>query len=263
MTSPVVRGRRVRASIVRSPVLLALSLAAIACSTPAAASPRPSGTQTGLANGAVVDGIQVGEPIDCPVSQPDCETRLTMATAAAIARHDLAPTAIGRARFYLPYLQPGAAYGTGGGAIVVFDLQDGSQAAVHTFCFDGCSVVGVQPVAPESLAPVVDHGPLVDPFVSKPADCQSDAQPMCNQAFEVAIAAATKRGILTAATIADAHYYVTFYAAGSPEATALKAEYLVDVYVAGPHGPTAEVGIAVSCTSGSCRAVSVTDASPP
>ena len=62
---------------------------------------------------------------------------------------------------------------------------------------------------------------------------------------------------MTADTISDAHYYVTYYPAGSPEATALKAQYLVDIYVASPQGSTAEVGIAVSCASGSCDAVSV------
>jgi len=208
-----------------------------------------------LGNGSVVDGIRVGEPFDCPATRSECATRLTLAAKAAMARHGLAPVAIGPTRFYMPYLQPGAANGGGGGAIVVFDLREGSQAAIYTVCFDGCFVVDPQPVAPETLAPAVDHGPLVDPFVETPVDCRSAEHPRCNEAVKVAIAAATERGIVTPDTIAAAHYYVTSYPAGSPEATALKGEYLVDVYVAGPHGPTAEVASQVTCASGSCQAL--------
>jgi len=241
-------------------IVASAGLALLVAGCGSAASPSPSSAPLAsgvLANGSIVDGIRVGEPIDCPVSVPDCETRLTMATDAVIARHSVAPSAIGHVQFYLPYLQPGATYGSGGGAIVVFDLQDGSQAAVHTFCMDSCLVVGAQPVAPESLPPAVDHGPLVDPFVKNPVACRSDGEPACDEAVTVAIEAATAAGVLTADTISDAHYYVTYYPAGSPEATALKAQYLVDIYVASPQGSTAEVGIAVSCASGSCDAVSV------
>jgi hypothetical protein len=131
-------------------VVLAL-LILVGCSwLPAAGEASPGATQIGqvLANGSVVDDIRVGVPIECPATRPECETRLALAKEAAISRHAIAPTAIGAAHFYLTYLAPGAAYGSGGGAIVVFDLDDGSQAAVHTVCFDSCFVVDPQPVRP-------------------------------------------------------------------------------------------------------------------
>ncbi len=255
-----------RRSVLRSLVLLALSLIVIGCSRlPTAAEATPETAPSGhvLANGSVVDDIRVGIPLDCLASNPECETRLTLAKEAAIARHGLLPTAIGEAHFYMTYLAPGAAYGSGGGAIVVFDLDDGSQAAVHTVCFDGCFVVEPQPVQPETLEPTLDHGPLVDPFVEAPADCTSADHPSCNEAVKVAIAIANEDGFLAPETIADAHYYVIFLPHDSAAAAATKAEYIVDIYLAGDHDLLAETAIAVYCGSGPCNVVSVTDTSTP
>ena len=216
-----------------------------------------------LANGSVVDDIRIGGPIDCPATSPECETRLTLAKDAAIERHGLAPTAIGEAHYYMTYLAPGAAYGGGGGMIVVFDLDDGSQAAVHTVCFDGCFVVDRQPLAPMELPPAADHGPLVDPFVGAPVDCASADHPTCNEAVEVATAAATGSGFLAPDTKADTHYYVIFVPPDSQEAAGRSAEYIVDMYIAGPHDVLAEIAYAISCASGSCQVVSSTDTTRP
>ena len=246
--------------------VLALSLVLIGCSrVPAAgeASPETTGSGDVLGNGSVVDDIRIGGPIDCPATNPECETRLTLAKEAAIVRHGLAPTAIGEAHYYMTYLAPGAAYGSGGGMIVVFDLDGGSQAAVQTVCFDGCFVVDPQPLAPLELPPAADHGPLVDPFVDAPVDCASADHPTCNEAVKVAMAAATESGFLAPDTNTDTHYYVTFLPPDSLEAAATPAEYIVDIYIAGPHDVLAEMAFAVSCESGSCRVVSSTDTSTP
>ena len=246
------------------PGVLALSFALIGCSgVPTAPdAPRAStGRGDGLANGSVVDNIRLGNPIDCPNIDPECETRLTLAKKAAIERHGIDASAIGEAHYYLTYLPPGAAYGSSGGMVVVFDLADGSQAAVQTVCFHGCYVVDPQPVAPRELPPVADHGPLVDPLVEKPADCASADHPTCDEAVAAAIAAATKIGFLAPPTSADTHYHVTFTPAA--QVPQIQAEYVVDMYVAGPHDVLAEMAFGVSCDSGPCQVVWSRDTSIP
>jgi hypothetical protein len=208
-----------------------------------------------LANGTVVDGIRVGTAIEC-APDPDCATRLALAKAAAIERHDVAPSAIGAAHFYMPYIPPGATLGGGGSKIVVFDLEDGSQAAVHTHCMDSCIVVGLQPVQPLTLEETNDHGPLVDPLVQIPSQCSSAEHPTCDEAVQVAIDTANANGFLTAGNIVEAHYYVIHVLPGSAEAAATRAEYIVDIYIAGAHGPLAETAIGVYCGSGPCQVVS-------
>jgi hypothetical protein len=245
--------------ISRSILVVALSLL-LACSprlaipelTPGQSARAPAMNPAPLTNGSVVDGIRVGKPIEC-APDPDCPTRLALAKAAAIKRHDIAPTAIGPAHFYMPYIPPGATSGSGGGKIVVFDLEDGSQAAVHTFCMDGCFVMSPQPVQPLTLESPADHGPLVDPLVQTPANCSSAERPTCNEAVQVAIDTATANGFLTPDRIADAHYYVVNVPPGS---AASKAEYIVDIYIPGAHGPLAETAIGVYCGSGPCQVVS-------
>jgi hypothetical protein len=253
----------VRRSALCHLAVIALLLILIGCSRQPAASPETTRPGQVLANGSVVDDIRVGVPIECPATDPECETRLALAKEAAIARHGLVPTAIGAAHFYMTYLAPGAAYGSGGDAIVVFDLDDGSKAAIRTVCFDGCFVVEPQPVRPLTLEPAIDHGPLVDPFVEAPVECASADHPTCSEAVKVAIATASEDGFLAPDTIADAHYYVTFLPPDSPAAAAMKAEYLVDIYIAGDHDLLAETAIAVSCGSGPCQVVSSTDTSIP
>ena len=246
-----------RRSVLSSLLMLALSLALIGCSTLATllgAAPQASEPQEGPSNGAVVDDIRVGLAIEC-APDPDCATRLTLATAAAAERHGIAPTAIGAAQFYMPYIPPGATLGSGGSVIVVFDLDDGSQAAVTTFCMDTCFVVAPQPVQPLTLDGTGDHGPLVDPPVEAPITCASADHPTCDEAVQVAIDRATADGFLTSDTIADAHYYVIFVAPNSLEAAASKSEYIVDIYIAGEHDVVAETAIGVFCGSGPCQIV--------
>ena len=239
-------------------MVFVLTLTLAGCSRLAAlagASPGASEPQQVLANGDVVDGIRIGNASGCAVD-PDCATRLSLAKAAAIARHGLAPTSIGAAQFFMPYVTPGATLGSGGGVIVVFDLDDGSRAAVYTYCFDTCLVVSPQPVRPLTAESPGDHGPLVDPLVQAPLDCSSDDHPTCNEAVRVAIASATTSGFLAPDSIADAHYHVTYVNPDSPEAAASKAEYIVDLYIAGAHETLAETAIGVSCGSLPCHVVS-------
>lgn len=241
--------------------LMALLLTLIGCTrAPTAggvaptASSASAGAQNVLGNGTVVDDIRLGIATDC--AGPDCATRVTLAKAAAIARHGLAPTAIGAAQFYMPYVAPGAALGSGGGLIVVFDLDDGSRSAVDTFCFTTCHVVDTQPVAPLTLPGPEDHGPLVDPLVEAPNDCSSPDHPTCNEALQVAIATATKNGFIAPATMAETHYYITYVIPCSPEAAASEAEYIVNLYIAGEHDTLGELAIGVYCGSGPCHPVS-------
>jgi hypothetical protein len=180
---------------------------------------------------------------------------LTIAKAAAAERHGLSSSAIGAAHFYVPYVPPGATLGSGGSLIVVFDLDDGSQAAVDTFCMDTCFVVAPQPVQPLTLEDTGDHGPLVDPFVEAPITCASADHPTCDQAVRVAIDSATADRFLTPDSIADAHYYVVYVGPDSPAAAATETGYIVDIYIAGDHGVLAERAIGVACGSGPCQVV--------
>jgi hypothetical protein len=248
-----------RRSILHSLTVLGLSLALIGCSrleTSAGATPQAAEPEQVLANGTVVDDIRVGLATEC-VTDPDCEKRLTLAKDAAIERHGLAPSAIGEARFYWPYLPPGAARGSGGFRIVVFDLDDGSQAAVTTFCMHDCIVMDPQPVQPPTLEGTSDHGPLVDPLVETPPDCASADHPSCNEAVKVAIENATATGFLSADLIADAHYYVTLVPPDVPVSAASKVEYIVDIYIAGPQDVLGETAIGVYCGSEPCQVVTL------
>jgi hypothetical protein len=243
--------------VLRSVVVLALSLPLIGCSMLAAlvgAVPQVTEPQQTLANGTVVDNIRVGNAADC-ATDPDCATRIELAKDAVIERHGVPPSAIGAVQFYRPYLPPGAARGTGGFKIVVFDLEDGSQAAVNTFCMDSCSVVPRQPVQPLTLEGSGDHGPLVDPKVEAPLTCSSADHPACDEAVQVAIDRARAIDFVTSETIAKAHYYVIYVAPGTPEAAISKAEYIVDIYIAGEHDVLAETAIGVYCGSGPCQVV--------
>ena len=242
----------------RSVLMLVISVALIGCSTPAtrgADTSRPSEPVPMIGNGMVVDDIRLGNAIEC-APDPDCATRLELAKAAAIVRHGIAPDSIGAARFYMTYIPPGAALGAGGGEVVVFDLEDGSHAAVLTYCMDSCIVVAPQPVQPLTLESPVDHGPLVDPLVKAPRDCASSDHPTCDEALKIAIAAATADRFLAPDAIADAHYYVTYVTPDSPEAAASKAEYIFDFYIAGAHEPQSETAIGVYCGPGPCQVVS-------
>jgi hypothetical protein len=243
----------------RSILVAALSLL-LACSprlaipelTPGQSAPAAIDSAP-LTNGTVVDGIRVGVRIEC-APDPDCPTRLALAKAAAIERHAIAPSAFGPAHFYMPYIPPGAVLGSGGGKIVVFDLQDGSQAAVYTHCMTDCLVVAPQPVQPPTLESPVDHGPLVDPLVQSPVVCSTADHPKCDEAVQVAIDTATANGFLEPDRIAEAHYYVITVPPGSA-AAASKTEYIVDIYIPGAHDPLAETAIGVYCGSGPCQVV--------
>jgi hypothetical protein len=248
-----------RRTVLSSLVLFVLSLALIGCSRAApsvGAAPQPSEPEQGLANGAVVDNIRVGTVADC-ATDPDCGTRTTIAKAAASERHGLPPSAIGAAHFYMQYLPPGGTRGSGGFRIVVFDLEDGSQAAVTTSCMDTCMVISPQPVQPLTLETTGDHGPLVDPLVKAPTDCSSADHPTCNEAVRAAIDNATAIGFLAPELIPDAHYYVIHVTPDAPVAAASKVEYIVNIYIAGEHDVLAETAIGVSCGSGPCQVVTL------
>jgi hypothetical protein len=221
------------------------------------ASAAPAAGQQVLPNGTVVDNIRLGVAVDCGlVAGSECTTALNLATTEAAARHNLASTSIGAAHFYLPYSPPGAVLGGGSGYVVVLDLADGSQAAVYVYCLDKCQVIPPQPVRPMTLASPDDHGPTVDPMVNAPVDCASPDHATCNEALQVAFATATSNGFLAPATIANAHYYITYVIPGSPEAASSKAEYIVHFYVAGASDTLAETSVGVSCQAGPCQAVS-------
>ena len=208
-------------------------------------------------NGTVVDEIRLGIATDC--AGPDCETRLQLATADVISRHAVPPSAIGAAESYLPYVAPGATLGSGGGLILVFDIDDGSRAAVYTFCFTTCGIVDPQPASPMTLPSGVDHGPMVDPLVEAPVDCSSPEHPTCNEALRVAIAAGTRSGFITPATVEEMHYYVSYITPGSPESATWDVEYIVNFYVPGEHDNLAEQVVGVTCGSGSCHAATPPD----
>jgi hypothetical protein len=220
---------------------------------PSASGPSEA-AQHELENGTVIDEIRLGTATDC--AGPDCETRLKLATAEVTSRRGLAPSAIGAAQFYLPYVAPGAVLGSGGDLIVVFDLDDGSRSAVDTFCFTTCYVVDAQPVPPLTLPSPDDHGPMVDPLVEAPIDCSSPDHLTCNEAVQVAIATATKSGFIAPATMAQTHYYIRHVTPGSPESAAWDVEYIVNLYVAGEHDNLAEEVVGVTCGSDPCHAVS-------
>jgi hypothetical protein len=217
------------------------------------ASGATSGPQSALENGAVVDEIRLGIATDCAGS--DCDTRLRLATAEVISKRGLAPSAIGPAEFYLPYVAPGATLGSGGGLILVFDVDEGSPAAVYTFCFTTCEIVDPQPASPMTLPSGVDHGPMVDPQVAAPVDCSSPDHPTCNEALRVAIATATEGGFIAPATVEEMHYYISYITPGSPESAVWDVEYIVNLYVPGEHDNLAEQVVGVTCGSGSCHSV--------
>lgn len=236
---------------------LGMLTALVGCSVAATSNPSKASegesvsvSAASLSDGSVVDGIRVGEPIDCV--GPDCAIRIELAEEAAMSRHGVPSSALGAPNFYLPHIPAGAALGTGGGSIVVFDVDDGSMVAVHTYCFSDCFVVEVQPVPSLKAGVGNDHGPLVDPLVDSPVGCSTTEQPACDEAVQVAIAAATRDGFLAKGDDRTTHYYVTYFAPDSSEAEALQAEYLVNFYVAGDHGPIHETAIAVDCSAGSC-----------
>jgi hypothetical protein len=217
------------------------------------ASGGPPAPREALENGTVVDEIRLGIATDC--AGPDCETRLQLATADVISRHAVPPSAIGAAESYLPYVAPGATLGSGGGLILVFDIDDGSRAAAYTFCFTTCEIVDPQPASPMTLPRGVDHGPMVDPLVEAPVDCSSPEHPTCNEALRVAIATATKSGFIAPATLDETHYYVSYITPGSPESVAWDVEYVVNLYVPGEHDNLAEQVVGVTCGSSACHAV--------
>lgn len=244
--------------------LLLSLLALTGCSSPPmpepvapVASGAPPGPQRALENGTVVDEVRLGIATDC--TGPDCETRLQLAKAEVIAKRGLAPSAVGAAEFYLPYVAPGATLGSGGGLILVFDIDDGSRGAAYTFCFTTCEIVNPQPASPMTLPTGVDHGPMVDPLVEAPVDCSSPDHPTCNEALRVAIATATQSGFIAPANVEEMHYYISYITPGSAESAARDVEYVVNLYVPGEHDNLAERVVGVTCGSVSCHAVSPPD----
>jgi hypothetical protein len=245
-------GFRLLALCVASAILVACTGARTGSSSGPASTESPAPAAEGLANGTVVDGVPVGLSTGCV--GPDCDQSLALARNEAAKKHGVSPDALGPPSFYEPYLVPGSTSGGGGGLVVVFALQNGSLAAVETFCFDTCAVVNPSSVSPLPPSSVQDHGPLVDPFVGAPTTCSSAEHPLCDDAVAAAIATATSDGLIKDATKGDTHYWVSPVDPGSPEAGS-GADFVVTIYVAGTHDVVAERAIPVSCGASHCTAM--------
>lgn len=96
-----------------------------------------------LVSGTVIDRYKIGDPLDCGVNgDPTCDEMLRIATDVATSKRGIASSAIVEHRLYTEFIPPGSTSGGGMVGIVVFDLGDGSRAAVGVYCgVGGCQVV--------------------------------------------------------------------------------------------------------------------------
>lgn len=131
-------------------LLLILAVSLLGCTgtnVGAAQSSAPSQ----LANGAVVSGIQIGIPVCAPPA--DCTAVLTFAQTEATKAGLVDADSITNTSVYQQYVPEGM-YSTGGGYVVVYDLRDGSQAAIRVHCGVGpCIVVPLQPLIDKIPSP--------------------------------------------------------------------------------------------------------------
>lgn len=142
-----------RRPVLSSLVALAVLLPLAGCST----LPTPAGAATAapapavLPDGAIIDGHQVGQILDCSAR---CEDVLSFAETSAIATRSLDPEAITDVRVYVPFVPPGMT-ATGGGYVVVYDLAHGVRMAIRVHCGVGpCQLVQPQPINGE---PPIDY----------------------------------------------------------------------------------------------------------
>ncbi len=129
----------------RSLLVLVLAILVVGCSGSIGGAGPQTARPSQLANGAVVDGIQVGDPIDCAAST-NCAEALKFAETTAIKTGLLVSTSIADTSVYKPYVPDGMA-DTGGGYVVAYGLHDGSQVAIRVHCGVGpCQIVPLQPL---------------------------------------------------------------------------------------------------------------------
>lgn len=133
--------------------VLALVLTLAGCSrmpTPAAA-PSLAPDPAALPDGAIVDGHQLGQLLDCSTG---CEDVLSFAESSAVDTRGLDPSAITDVHVYIPFV-PAGMTATGGGHVVVYDLAGGLPIAIRVHCGVGdCQVVEPQPIFVE---PPIDY----------------------------------------------------------------------------------------------------------
>ena len=244
----------------------AMILLGAGCSSPSSGAPLETRLSTGpaanagsaLDPGAIVDGHQIGEPMDCV---DGCDAALALANETANER-GLDPRSIEATSVYAPFVPDGAA-STGGGYIVVYWVTDGSRIAIRVHCGVGaCQVIAPQPALPAALPSPNDHGPLVDPLVEAPVGCSKPGLETCDEAVAVAVESAIDDGFIGADTLGDAHYYVTPIDPSWLQDGAPHVDDVVTIYVAGDHENVAETAIGVDCTTGTCRVIAL-EAPPP
>jgi len=153
----------------RSLLMLAFTLAgcsgAIGAASPAPAAPSVS-QQATIAPATVIDGFTIGDRLDttsCPSGDVVCtaaaDADAKLVRDALLAAHPgLDAAAIAALHWYSEILPPGYEQ-SGSFTIAVFDLADGSRAAMGL----ACGVTDCKAVPASKRAPSTDHGPIVDP----------------------------------------------------------------------------------------------------
>lgn len=137
----------------RSVLVTALALMLTACTrlpTGAGVAPAPPAPGV-LPIGSVVDGHRIGPLMECAAG---CDDALSFAKSSAISTRGLDPTAITDVQVYMPFISEGGA-ASGGGYVVVYNIQGGSLIAIRVHCGVGdCQVVKPQPI---DVVPPVDY----------------------------------------------------------------------------------------------------------
>jgi hypothetical protein len=150
----------------RSLVLFAFSVAA--CSGAIASSPVPSAqnAQSTTVPAKVIDGFTIGARLDtttCASTDVACAAAADadakiVRDALLATRPGLDPSTITALHWYSQILPPGYEQ-SGSFTVAVFDLADGSQAAMGL----ACGVTDCKAITASKREPSNDHGPLVDP----------------------------------------------------------------------------------------------------
>ena len=136
---------------VRLLFVVAMALTLVACSRATQVGAPASAAPAVLPIGAVIDGHQVGPLLDCSTT---CDDVLSFAEASAVSTRSLDPNDIRAVHVYVPFVPPGAT-SSGGGFVVVYDLEDGLEMGIRVHCGVGaCQVVAPQPI---DLPPPVDY----------------------------------------------------------------------------------------------------------
>lgn len=132
-------------------LLLALFLTMTGCTRLPTEAGAAATEPAALPSPTMVGGHQLGPVIDCSTT---CKDVLSFAETSAISTLSLDPVAIMNHVVYAPFI-PAGMTSSGGGYVVVYDLNDGSQLAIRVHCGVGdCQVVPPQPI---DLGPPVDY----------------------------------------------------------------------------------------------------------